>query len=398
MTFLGSIGNRRGRLFMSLLMVGCCLFVSGVLTGCDFDKKSAPAVMRAPEVCVVVVKTQPVTLSNEVAGRTRAYQVAEVRPQVTGILKARHFVEGKDVKAGQTLYQIDPETYQAQYESALAAYDRAVANVKPLQLKARRYQELVKTKAVSSQESTDMQAAFHQAQADVNVARAAVRTAKIRLDYTRVTSPISGRTGISTVTPGALVTENQPTAMTTVQQLDPMYVDITQSSVEVLKMRRELASGRIKLGKDHAVVKLRLEDGTEYPLTGELQFTDITVDRSTGMVTIRALFPNPDMQLLPNMYVRAFISVGTDQEGILVPQQALLRDPKGRPFVYVVGEGDKIAVKNVEASRMLKDQWVVDSGLTPGDRVVVEGLQRIRPGAVVKVVDGQKPASSNASM
>jgi len=354
------------------------------LLGCE---KQQTMTAKTPEVRVATIASSNVLLTTEIAGRTAPYQIAEVRPQVSGIIQSRNFTEGSDVKAGQTLYLIDPSTYQAQYESAAAALESAHANLETLRLKAQRYAELVKIKAVSRQDAQDIQAAYKQAKAQVNMQWAAVKAAKIRLTYTKVNSPISGRIGISDVTAGALVTEHQGKALTTVQQLDPMYVNITQSSVDMLKLRRAIAEGRIKTDKNCAIVRLKLEDGTEYPLEGKLQFTDVTVDPSTGMVTLRALFPNPNNVLLPNMYVRAQLAEGINENAILAPVRAVSRDSKGNATVYVVTEKNTVQLVPVVTHRMVGNNWLIEQGLKAGDRVVIEGLQRIRPGSPVAVVE-----------
>ena len=303
------------------------------LMGCKDEKTGAQApTVPAVEVAVEIVTPQKVLYTTELAGRTSGFQIAEVRPQVSGIIQKRFFEEGADVKAGDVLYQIDPATYQANLDSAKANLARAEANVAPARLKMQRFKDLVNISAVSKQEFEDAEAAYKQALADVGVNKAAVENARIRLAYTKVTSPISGRSGRSLVTPGALVTENQSSPLTTVQQLDPVYVDVTQSSTEVLRLKRSLEDGTLqRADQDHAAVRLLLEDGSEYGLTGTLQFADVSVDESTGMVTLRAIFPNPKQELLPGMYVRAILNEGVDDQAILLPQRALLRDAKGNP-------------------------------------------------------------------
>ena len=335
----------------------------------------------------MAMQPQRIVFTTEIAGRTAPYRIAEVRPQVSGIIQSRNFEEGADVTEGSTLYQIDPATYQAEYDSAKAALARAEANVLPLRLKRNRFKDLISVSAVSKQEYEDADAALKQAVADVAVQKAAVKTAAIRLDYTRVNAPISGRAGLSTVTAGALVTANQGEALTTIQQLDPMYVDVTQSSTEMLRLRRAMASGQLKADEGQAVVRLTLEDGTPYAHEGRLQFTDVTVDRSTGMVTLRAIFPNPDKELLPNMYVRAELVEGVSETAMLAPQRAVLRDANGNASVYVVTANNKIEQRPIKVSRTSGDKWIVTSGIEPGERIVIEGLQRIRPGAAVRVVE-----------
>ena len=361
------------------------------LGGCDElpwggPNKTAQS-MAAPEVQVLAMQPQRVVFTTEIAGRTAPFRIAEVRPQVSGIIQSRNFEEGADVTEGSTLYQIDPATYQAEYDSAKAALARAEANVLPLRLKRNRFKDLISVSAVSKQEYEDADAALKQAIADVAVQKAAVKTAAIRLDYTRVNAPISGRAGLSTVTAGALVTANQGEALTTIQQLDPIYVDVTQSSTEMLRLRRAMASGQLKADEGQAVVRLTLEDGTPYAHEGRLQFTDVTVDRSTGMVTLRAIFPNPDKELLPNMYVRAELVEGVSETAMLAPQRAVLRDANGNASVYVVTADNKIEQHPIKVSRTSGDKWIVTSGIEPGERIVIEGLQRIRPGAAVRVVE-----------
>ena len=311
--------------------------------------------------------------------------MAEVRPQVGGILQQRLFTEGADVKAGQALYQIDPATYEAALDSAQAALMKSEANVTPARLKAERFRELLAIKAVSKQEYDDAQAAFKQAEADVAVNRAAVKTARINLEYTKVRSPISGRIGKSAFTPGALVTANQAQALTSVRQLDPVYVDITQSSQDLLRLRAQFTNGELRSVAEEAPVRLKLENGAMYPHEGRLQFTDVSVDESTGMVSLRALFPNPEHILLPGMYVRAVITEGVDENALLVPQRALRRDPKGQASVLLVDGGGKAEVRLVDVGRTVGDSWQVLSGLNPGDLVIVEGGQNVRPGMSVKI-------------
>ncbi len=363
--------------------IGCL-----ILTGCG--KQSAavaktPAVI--PEVGIVIVQTQRVALTTELAGRTSAHLIAEVRPQVSGIIQKRLFTEGSDVKAGEVLYQIDPATYQAAYNSARASLARAEANVVPAKLKAERYKELVKINAVSKQDYDDISAALKLAEADIDAAEAAVETARINLDYTKVTAPISGRIGRSTVTDGALVTSGQPAALSTIQQLSSMYVDVTQSSADLLRLKQNLASGLLKSsGAAQAKVKLLLEDGSVYPLSGILKFSEVTVDQSTGSITMRAVFPNPNNVLLPGMFVRAILEEGLNEHAILVPQRGITRNPAGEATVMVVGNEEKVEPKIIKVNRTVGDNWLDSEGLKPGDRVILEGLQRARPGTPVKAL------------
>ena len=364
-----------------------CLIGPLPLMGCkDENTAAGPPAAPAVEVAVDVVTPQKVLYTTELAGRTSAFQIAEVRPQVSGIIQKRLFTEGADVKAGDTLYQIDPATYKADLDSAKANLARAEANVAPARLKMQRFKDLVNISAVSKQEYEDAEAAYKQALADVGVNKAAVENARIRLDYTKVTSPISGRTGRSLVTPGALVTANQGNPLTTVQQLDPVYVDVTQSSTEVLRLKRALESGTLQRADEgHAAVRLLLEDGSEYAHSGTLQFTDVSVDESTGMVTLRAIFPNPEHDLMPGMYVRAILKEGVDEQAILLPQRALVRDAKGNATAYVVNAESKVEVRPLKVGRTQGNSWVVLDGLKAGDKVIVEGIQKIRPGATVRI-------------
>lgn len=379
------------RIKRSLMLVSVAgVLVAGALL---FIFRSQPQAVvsqspRIPEVGVVTLRTQPAALKAELAGRTAPFLVAEVRPQVTGIIQKRLFVEGADVKAGAALYQIDPATYQASLDSAKAALAKAEANLFTAKLKADRYKDLVVIKAVSQQDYDDAVAALKQAEAEVSASRAAVETARINLDYTRVSAPISGRIGRSAVTPGALVTANQATSLATVTQLDPMYVDVTQSSAELLRLKRQLASGQLKsLTNSKAKATLILEDGSTYPLEGQVQFSEVTVDQSTGTITLRAVFPNPKHELLPGMYVRAILETGIDEQAILVPQQAVARNQKAEPVAMVVDAQGKVEQRMLELSRSVGNQWLVLSGLADGDRVIVEGLQKVKAGGMARAVE-----------
>jgi membrane fusion protein (multidrug efflux system) len=359
--------------------------ISLTLAACGQGKGAGGmAGMGGPSnVGVVIAKTEPVSLTTELSGRTSAVLVSEVRPQVGGIVKARLFQEGGYVRAGQALYQIDPATYQAAYNSAAAGLAQAQATYTAAKLKADRYKTLVESGAVSKQDNDDAQAAGQQAAANVAAQRASVDTARISLGYTKVLSPISGRIGKSSVTPGALVTASQAVALATVQDTSRIYVDLTQSSAELLKLQKDMASG--KTGRaTSAQVTLKLEDGSTYPIPGRLEFSDVTVDPTTGSVGLRATFANPNGVLLPGMYVRAVISAGTAQNGMLIPQAAVSRDPKGNATVMVVGAKSAAEPRVVVATQTIGDKWLVSSGLKPGDQVIVEGLQKVRPGAPVK--------------
>ncbi|MDR3640407.1 MAG: efflux RND transporter periplasmic adaptor subunit [Humidesulfovibrio sp.] len=367
-----------------------------VLPGCGQNQQAGgPPQGGAPEVTVVTIAPQSVTLTDVLPGRTSAHLMADVRPQVGGIVQKRLFREGSDVKAGETLYQIDPSTYQASYDNAKATLAKAEANALPARLKAERYANLVKVNGVSKQDNDDAQAANGQAEAEVQAAKAALESAHINLSYTRVTSPIAGRIGKSTVTPGALVTASQATALATVQQTDPIYVDVTQSSAEVLRLKRDLASGKLKkAGADGAKVKLLFEDGSAYASEGVLQFSDITVDQNTGVITLRALFPNPNHELLPGLYVRAVLEEGIAEQAILVPQAAVARDSKGDAQVLVVKADGTVELRPVTVDRVVGDKWLVSSGLAAGDKVVVEGLQKVKPGGKAKAVEAAAPAAA----
>ena len=353
----------------------------------------------APAVTVMTLKSETVPMVAELPGRTTPYLIAELRPQVTGILTQRAFNEGSEVKAGQVLYRIDPAPYQAAFDSAKAALARAEANAQVARIKAERHTGLVKIEAVSKQANDDAQAGLKQAQAEVAAAKAALDKAKIDLDYTRLKSPIAGRIGRSAVTAGALVTANQVQALATVQQLDPIYVDLTQSSADMLRLRGEIAAGRLQAGaKGEVPVKLILEDGSEYAAEGRLALSEVTVDEGTGSVTLRAKFSNADGVLLPGMYVRARLPQGTRSDAILVPHKALSRDPLGNALVMAVDTESKVVARPVQVAQSLGDNWVVTSGVKPGERIIVEGLQKVRPGVAVQAEDaGAAPAAPAAA-
>ena len=339
------------------------------------------------EVAVVTVQPESVAITTDLPGRTSAYLVAEVRPQVSGIIQKRLFTEGSEAKAGEVLYQIDPATYEAAYSGAKAALARAEANVMSIRNRVQRYRELVAINAVSQQEFDDATAALKQSEADIEVNKAATETARINLAYTRVTAPITGRIGKSNVTVGALVTASQPTPLCVIQQLDPIYVDAMQSSANLLQLKRNIAAGRIKGdGPDQARVKLLLEDGTPYSPEGKLTFSDITVDPSTGSYILRMVFPNQKHTLLPGMYVRALVQEGVVDGGILAPQQGVSRDPKGNAVALIVDAEGKVQQRALKIDRAIGNKWLVTEGLKPGDRLIVEGIQKVRPGASVKAV------------
>jgi membrane fusion protein (multidrug efflux system) len=364
---------------MGVLVVGL------IPSGCG--SQQAASKPDLPEVAVVTVNPERVVLTTELPGRTSAYFVAEVRPQVSGIVQERLFNEGSDVKAGSVLYRIDPAPYQAAYNSAVAALERSEANLPPIRLKAERFRELIAVKAISQQDFDNAIAALKQTEADIEYSKAALESARINLAYTRITAPISGRIGKSNVTVGALATAYQGSAFATIQQLDPIYVDATQSSASLLQLKRNIAAGRVKSdGPDQARVKLLLEDGTPYPQEGTLKFSEVTVDPSTGSVLLRMIFPNPKHILLPGMYVRAVVQEGVVDHAILVPQQGVSRDPKGNPVALVADGSGKVEQRMITVARAIGDRWLVSEGLNPGDRLIVEGSQRVRPGSSVKVV------------
>lgn len=356
------------------------------LSACE--KKQQQVLSPGPtEVSVIKIATQPVTLTTQLPGRTTAFRIAEIRPQVNGLVMKRLFTEGSDVKAGDILYQIDPSPFQARLDNAQANLFKAQANLPALQVRYSRYKELLGSKAISQQEFDDAEAALKQSEAQVRYAKAAVDSARINLEFTSITAPISGRIGRSTVTDGALVGAYQAQALTTIQQLDPIYVDVTQSTSELLRLRRNIASGRLNQdngGQNKA--RILLDDDTAYPLEGILKFQDVTVDPTTGSVVLRIVVPNPDDLLLPGMFVRAIIQEGINQNGVLVPQQAISRDPKGAPLAMVVDETSKVSLRPVVVDRAIGDQWLVQSGLKTGDTIVVEGLQRVRSGMTVKPI------------
>ena len=353
----------------------------------------------APAVTVMTLKSESVPMVVELPGRTTPYLIAELRPQVTGIVTERAFNEGSEVKAGQVLYRIDPAPYQAAFDSAKAALARAEANAQVARIKADRHAALVKIEAVSKQANDDAQAGLKQAQAEVAAAKAALDKAKIDLDYTRLKSPIAGRIGRSAVTAGALVTANQAQALATVQQLDPIYVDLTQSSADLLRMRAEIAAGRLQAGaKGEVPVKLILEDGSEYAAEGRLALSEVTVDEGTGSVTLRAQFSNADGVLLSGMYVRARLPQGTRSEAILVPHKALSRDPLGNALVMAVDAESKVVARPVQVAQSLGENWVVTSGVKAGERIIIEGLQKVRPGVAVQAEEaGAAPAAPAAA-
>lgn len=367
------------------------------LAACGKSETQGPPPGK-PKVGVVTLKTEPVSLTTELPGRVSPLRVAEVRPQVSGIILKRLFTEGGEVKEGEQLYQIDPALYQADLNSKRAALVRAEAASRSAVLLAQRYKPLAETRAVSRQTYDDAVAARDQANADVLSAKAAVETSRINLVYTKVLSPLTGLVGRSNVTEGALVTANQANALATVQQIDPIYVDVTQSSVQLLRLQEDLRAGRLQPadGGKNAAVSLVLEDGSTYSQSGVLKFSEVTVDPGTGSVLLRAEFPNPDRSLLPGMFVRAKLADGVDTKGLLVPQRGVTRSQRGLPTSLIVNAENKVELRELKADRVIGDKWLVTSGLSAGDRVIVEGLQSVRPGAEVEVMDPKAAAEANA--
>lgn len=382
--------SRFSVLIMATLVVGLSI------SGCSKPKSAAPPPSSPPEVGIIVVKPEKVSLTTELSGRTVPQQVAEVRPQVSGIILKRLFTEGGDVKEGQILYQIDSAAFEAAYTSAKASQAKVEASLVSQRLTEERYRDLVKIKAVSQQDYDNASAALKQTEAELAVAKATVETARINLAYTKVKAHISGRIGRSSVTGGALVTAGQPAALATIQQLGSMYVDVTQSTSDMLKLKQNLANGVLKKS-GVAPVKLLLEDGSPYPLTGTLKFSEVTVDQSTGSVTLRAVFPNPNQTLLPGMFVRAVLVEGVNENAILIPQRGVTRNPKGEAMVMLVGAEEKVEPRIIKVIRTVGDSWLVSDGLKAGDRVILEGLQKARPGTPVKAVPfGSAPAAPPA--
>ncbi|MBS0466729.1 MAG: efflux RND transporter periplasmic adaptor subunit [Proteobacteria bacterium] len=355
-------------------------FILGLAACGDKNAKPAPQ-QQAVQVGVITLQAQQQQLDTTLPGRTRAYLSAEVRPQVSGILQQRLFTEGAMVRQGQALYQLDDRALRAAVDSAQAVLAKAEASARTLEATARRNAELVKIDAISRQVFDESQAAAAQARADVGVARANLETARINLRYSRIEAPIAGRTSLSSVTPGALVTANQANALTTIVQMDPMYVDFTQSSSDLLQLKRDWEAGRYqKLDANQARVRIRLDDGSDYPREGRLQFAGMIVNDTTGTVTLRAVVPNPDGVLMPGMYVQALLPTGLASDALLIPQQAVSRDLTGRATVLVVGDGDRVEKRPVELARAIGNRWLVDSGLQAGERLVVDGFQRVKPG------------------
>ncbi|WDS35126.1 efflux RND transporter periplasmic adaptor subunit [Pseudoxanthomonas sp.] len=367
------------------------LMLAGCLAACS--KSEAPAQPQAT-VGVQAVSTQRLAMDQTLPGRTVAYMTSDVRPQISGIIQKRLFTEGHEVKAGQVLYQIDPATYQAAYDAARGDLAQAEAAVQSARPKAQRYQNLVKLDAVSKQDGDDAIATLRQDEAAVLAAKATLQTAKINLDYTHITAPISGRIATSTYTPGALVTASQDTALTTIQQLDPIYVDVSQSSAQLLALRKQLDSGALKSVDGKAQVSITLEDGSTYAHTGTLEFVGTSVDTGTGNVTLRAVIPNPDGLLLPGMYVNAVLPMAINDNAILVSQSAITRNTKGEAVAKLVGSDGKVVEQVVQTGLATKDQWVVTAGLKAGDRLIVDGGSKVNAGQVVTVASASSSAGA----
>ncbi|WP_288414206.1 efflux RND transporter periplasmic adaptor subunit [uncultured Sphingomonas sp.] len=388
--------NRTAPLALALILSACG-------SGSESQQQQQGAPQGPPQVGFVTVQPQPVTLTTELPGRTAPYETSDVRPQVNGLILARLFQEGDYVRQGQPLYRIDPAPYQAAVASARAALTRAQASIASTRNLARRYGELVKINAISRQEYENAVTGAQQAEADIAAQRAALQQAQIDLSRTTIRAPISGRIGRSVFTTGALVSAAQTNALATIQRLDPIYVDIQQSSADLLKLRQQIMDGDLSRGSGAARVRLKLEDGSTYPIEGTLKFTDVTVDPATGTQAIRAVFSNPRGLLLPGMYVRAELVEGTKSNGILVPQRAVTRDPKGAATVLVIGADGKLVPRPLTTSRTLGDQWLVTGGLNPGDKIVVEGAQMLQPGTPVKGYpwkpqpEGQAPQGAAAA-
>lgn len=387
----------------SSVFISCALFAAALLcglsiTGCDRPSPTAPSAL--PEVATLQVIPREVTLTTELPGRTAAFLVAEIRPQANGLVRKRLFEEGTEVAAGQVLYQIEPAPFQAALDNAQAALGKVEAGLPAARARAERFREALILNAVSRQDCDDAEAALKQTEAEIQYWKATVHTARINLQYTQVLAPISGRIGRSSVSDGAIVTAYQPAALATIQQLDPIYVDVPQSTAELLRLQRRFQDGRIHNdAKNHKKVRLILEDGTPYPLEGTLQFRDVSVDPTTGSVILRMVFENPNGVLLPGMFVRALIHEGLHKHAVLIPQQAVTRDPKGNPVALIVDDSDRVEQRTLNLDRAIGDQWLVASGLTPGDHVIIEGMQKVRPGdAVMEVpIEADRERASQAA-
>jgi membrane fusion protein (multidrug efflux system) len=392
------------------ITAAACILAGMLLTGCKTQQ--APPQAGPAEVAILTVKAERVVLTTELPGRINSYLVAEIRPQVSGLLQKRLFEEGTHVREGQILYQIDPAPYQATYDQAKAALALsqseialAEANLPALRSRAERLKGLVAIHAVGQQDYDDAKAALDQAEANLSVRKTAVEVnranmqkASIDLSYTPIKAPISGRIGKSNITVGAMVTAYQATPLAVIQQLDPIYVDVTQASADLLRLRRSLEGGELKQsGSGQRKVRLLLEDGTSYPATGTLQFRDVTVDPTTGSMTLRLVFPNPKQVLLPGMFVRAVVEEGVNEQAVLIPQQAVARDPKGNPIALLVNSAGKVEQRPLTLDRAIEDKWLVTKGLTPGDQLIVEGNQSVRAGDTVKTIAFELPAPQHPS-
>lgn len=367
------------------------------LPACGESRSEEDAADPLPQVGVAVLRVGPLELTQELPGRTRAMQVADIRPQVSGIVHKRLFVEGQAVRAGQPLYQLDDATYRATYNSAQAVLRKAEATLNAARLAARRSRELVKIRAISAQDNENAMLAEDQAQAEVGVARAALESARVNLAYASIVSPIAGRIGKSGVTEGSLVTANQDQPLAIVQKLDPIYVDVNQPSANWLALKQAIDSGRLRSSPAGAAVSIQLENGARYPHSGQLQFSDVTVDPGTGNFLLRAVVPNPDMTLLPGMYVRAVIKEGLLDDAMLAPQLAIALDVDGKASALVVGRDGKVERRSVRVSRTVGDQWLVEDGLKPGERVIVEGVQKVEPDMMVQAVPVQQASASSSA-
>lgn len=365
--------------YARVTLLSSLIITTLLLSGCD-NSEDQQAHAPIPQVTVHVVHNAPLSITTELPGRTTAFRIAEVRPQVSGIILKRNFTEGADVLAGQSLYQIDPATYQAAYSSAKGDESKAQAAAAIAHLTVKRYVPLLGTKYISQQDYDQAVATARQADAEVMATKAAVESARINLAYTKVTSPISGRIGKSSVTEGALVTNGQSDALSTVQQLDPIYVDVTQSSSDFMRLKQQ----SLQQGNEAKSVQLLMENGQAYALKGSLQFSDVTVDESTGSITLRAIFPNPQHELLPGMFVRARIDEGVNPNAMLVPQQGLTRTPRGDATVLLVNDKNQVEARSVVATQAIGDQWLITNGLNAGEKVIISGLQKIHPGSTVK--------------
>lgn len=377
-----------GTVFTSLewsMPMTALLLISLLMSGCERTHRNTRP-PRTPEVAVMTVRPERLALTTELPGRTAPFRIAEIRPQVSGLILKRPFREGSDVKAGDLLYLIDPAPFKAALENARASLAKAEASLPPLRLKEKRFRELLSSRAVSRQDYDDAAAALKQAMADIKYWKAQVQTALINLAYTEITAPISGRIGRSFVTEGAIVTAYQSQALAIIQQLDPIYVDVPRSTTELLRLRQQMGKDLQSDKGKRTRVRLNLEDGRVYPLEGTLQFQDVSVDPTTGSVILRMVFPNPQGILLPEMFVRARVSEGVNERAMLIPQQAVSRTPSGDPMVFTVDAESRAAIKMITLGRAVGSRWLVSSGLAPGDRVIVEGLQFVRPGMTVRVV------------